>query len=565
MEARNITEIMNKLESLPYQKILFDGAWGVGKTKHINDFIKDKSNIYYISLFGKKDIDSFYQELYYLLASKHKSKIRKVLNNIGKINFSRFGFNLTIPLISDVFESVQKEVVGKANITLIIDDLERRNDTFDLKEVFGFVDSIAQNEDVKIILVTSSENFSNDSKATFEEYTEKAIDRLYKISTYSNDAPQRILGEEVWSTIEEDFENFKLKNLRTLEKTSLFINEVINETADEKFNNKFNKEDIYKICFAVVLFVVEHNCEMKLLPKRDKGELDTYFKKYVSRKNYPNYIWQYILRRKLNNSIMNNLIPVILNWYLSGGYSKERWNEVMELVNAYEESTLPLFMSEAQIKKEIDDFSTFIKNTDGNISIKGLLQRLDELANIAEKLNWNFKYSTDEVVEKIMDDTDFVSNFNDSLLDIFIRRESKFINEVISKLQSKIKMKKEENLIRAMIENTIKKNFTQTESDKLLEFKNYINELKREKKDKEIKELIQVMRGNSWFLPLPLGEISHSHWTYCHNVFQCIQDIGFNIDSSIIEEVSKSFNEEMDSHSDGIFKYRLQHLIMQYL
>lgn len=565
MEARNITEIMNKLESLPYQKILFDGAWGVGKTKHINDFIKDKNDIYYISMFGKKDINSFYQELYYLLVSKHKSKIRKILNNIGKINLSHFGFNLTIPLISDVFESIQKEVVDKTNITLVIDDLERRNDTFDLKEIFGFVDSITKNAGIKIILVTSSENFSNESKATFEEYTEKAIDRLYKISTYSNDAPQRIMGEDVWSAIEEDFGDYKLKNLRTLEKTSLFINEVINETAVDIFNDKFNKEDIFKICSAVVLFVVEHNCEMKLLPKNDEGEQDTYFKEYVSSKNYPNYIWQYILKRKLNNSIMNNLIPVILNWYLSGGCSKERWNEVMELVNAYEESTIPLFMSEAQIKNEIDDFSTFIKNTDSNISIKGLLQRLDELADIAEKLNWNLKYNTGEVVERIMNETDFVSNFNDSFLDTFIRRESKFINEVISKLQSKIKMKKEENLIRAMIENTSKKNFTQIESDKLLEFKHYINELKREKKDKEIKELIQVMRGSSWFLPLPLGEISHSHWTYCHNVFQCIQDIGFNIDSSIIEEVSESFKEEMDNHSDGIFKYRLKHLIKQYL
>jgi len=157
---------MNKLNDLPYQTILFDGKWGIGKTKYIMDSINDKENVYYISLFGKKDINVFYQELYYLLLSKHKVKFKKVKDKIGKINFSQFGFNISIPLISDIFESIQEELENTTNITIIIDDLERKKDEFDIREVFGFVDSITKKEGTKVVLVASSDNFSTETKKT---------------------------------------------------------------------------------------------------------------------------------------------------------------------------------------------------------------------------------------------------------------------------------------------------------------------------------------------------------------------------------------------------------------
>ncbi|PKH39483.1 hypothetical protein, partial [Planococcus sp. MB-3u-09] len=161
MEAAKIMDVIDKLDDLPYRRILFDGTWGIGKTIHTMDSIKDKENFYYISLFGKRNIDAFYQELYYLLLSKHEAKFKKVLNSMKNINISHFGFNISIPLISDIFISIQKQLKIKSNITIIIDDLERKNDDFDIKEVFGFIDSITKNKGIKIILVASSDNFSN--------------------------------------------------------------------------------------------------------------------------------------------------------------------------------------------------------------------------------------------------------------------------------------------------------------------------------------------------------------------------------------------------------------------
>ena len=39
IETAKIIEVMNKLDDLPYQKVMFDGKWGIGKTKYIMNSI----------------------------------------------------------------------------------------------------------------------------------------------------------------------------------------------------------------------------------------------------------------------------------------------------------------------------------------------------------------------------------------------------------------------------------------------------------------------------------------------------------------------------------------------
>lgn len=516
-------------------------------------------------MFGKKDINVFYQELYYLLLSQSKVKLKKTLNKIGKINFSRFGFNISIPLISDMFESIQEELKLTSNITIIIDDLERMRDELDIREVFGFVDSITKNEGIKVVLVASSDNFLVETKKLFEEYTEKSLDRIYKISTYSKDAPHKIMGDDIWSTIKEIYQDNELQNLRTLEKANLFIKEVTNEIPVNVFTNKFNKEDLYKICFSVVLFVVDYKGEMQPLTE-DEGENHKYFyEAYNSKEKEPNYIWHYILKRNLNNSMMNNLIPVILEWFLTGDFSRTQFNEVVKEVDTYLESTIPLFMSDKQIIKEIDDFSIFINNLDRDISIKNFLQRLDELANITEKTNLDFNYSVDEVVEWLTNNNDFNSHYDDIYFDTFISRESRFIKGVISKLQATIKGNYRNYLMRIIAENVNKENFTHREIDEIDEFRRFLNRLRNENESEERDSIIKKMEDNKWFLPLPLGEITHSHWTYCHAVFKCIVMIDSLGGNSVIEDAHEFFYQEIEKHSDKIFQYRMRSLINRYL
>lgn len=559
INANKITEIMNKIDKSPYNKILFDGAWGIGKTKHIKDSIKGNENIHYISLFGKSDINDFYQELYYLLVSKSKAKLNQVFQNLEGLSISQFGFNITIPFINDIIKSIKKELKNETNITIVIDDLERKNDSFKIKELFGFVDSVTSFNQVKVVLISSSENLSEDSIQIFENYLEKSIDRKYRINNYSKYAPKNILGINIWEAIQDVFSIKQTSNLRTLEKTKLFIEEIMIELPPDKFTNKFNKEDIYRICYAVVYFIVENKSEIIFSSQENVTEASS--RVYAKKENHHDYIWHYILKRKLSNSMMNNFIKIILDWYLTGGYSKEKINKEINYINTYKATTIPLCMSIDQAEKEINEFDLYIKETTQPNSNKDVLRRLDALASISEKTNIKIGYTTNDVVNWIKNneefdvDSDFYNPFGD---------KSKFVREIREKLQEISTSENIKHTINSVAINIEKQNFKDVDFENIDKLNNLIFTIA--KNDKLLNMLKSSLESNQYFLPFPLGGITNSHWSYCHQVFKMLLYINDKIeDNSILQKSKNYFLKEIDKSTDMMFKYRMNILIDFYL
>lgn len=63
MRADYIQEIVNKFEELPYECILFDGVWGIGKTYAIDEALKEQENVCRISMFGLQNSQQIYHEV----------------------------------------------------------------------------------------------------------------------------------------------------------------------------------------------------------------------------------------------------------------------------------------------------------------------------------------------------------------------------------------------------------------------------------------------------------------------------------------------------------------------
>lgn len=77
MKANEIIKILEQFKGSSYQKVLINGNWGIGKTKYISDFIKEHPNACYVSLFGKRDVNSIIQEIYFRIienAPKRQNK-----------------------------------------------------------------------------------------------------------------------------------------------------------------------------------------------------------------------------------------------------------------------------------------------------------------------------------------------------------------------------------------------------------------------------------------------------------------------------------------------------------
>jgi hypothetical protein len=258
MKADKIITVLNLFKESRYDKLLINGTWGIGKTKYVSDFLDQYSNACYISLFGKKDIESITKEIYFRIIEdspikKHASILRDTMKNL---DISLYGFSLSIPVIENIQKSLNKELGGKETFIILFDDLERKHNDLGIKEILGLLDSLSKIPNIKTVLIAAVDQLKDEDKDTFKDYREKAIDRTYTIDGYADEAPANILGEEEWSSLVKIAERFKFKNLRTFEKTSLFIKEVVDVLGKDIFSEKFTKDNLHKMCFATISLIL---------------------------------------------------------------------------------------------------------------------------------------------------------------------------------------------------------------------------------------------------------------------------------------------------------------------
>lgn len=63
MQTDSITEIVKKYRESPYNCILINGIWGIGKTYAINQAFSENDYVCNISLFGLSDAQQIYHEI----------------------------------------------------------------------------------------------------------------------------------------------------------------------------------------------------------------------------------------------------------------------------------------------------------------------------------------------------------------------------------------------------------------------------------------------------------------------------------------------------------------------
>ncbi|KGP82028.1 MULTISPECIES: P-loop NTPase fold protein [Paenibacillus] len=415
MRANEIVEYLQQFMDSNYKKVLINGEWGIGKTKYISDFINDYSNTCYVSLFGKKDVDTVIQEIYFqILDRAPKGKFKKsfslVRQKMNSLDISISGVSLSVPVIQNMLKALSKELTQRETFIIVFDDLERRHDALDIKEIFGLIDSLSKIENIKIVIVAATNHISNDHKGDFDNFKEKAIDREYTIDEYAKDAPKAILGDEVWKVVENISRNLKFRNLRTFEKIRNFIDEVTQILGEEQFTDKFTRADLYRMCFAIVFFRVEHKGEMVLLDSNPKNEL---FNTMYSIDNGDIlYLSHHILKDSLENDMCRGVFPHIKNWFETGSYSKEDITSLITNINNHQEEPHNFYSSESQVEVMIDNTRSYIRNLKGNEKITDIIANLTSALSWCEVLSVNFGISENEIIELIQPNILFGVNGN---------------------------------------------------------------------------------------------------------------------------------------------------------
>lgn len=321
MRADDINRIIKNIDQLPYNAILINGAWGIGKSYAINEALAGNSNVCKLSMFGLPDAQKIYHEVLFQLILKNNvgGKIAHKADNILTAASKIWG---KLGVAKDVVQSITTErelllllskVLTSVHI-IVIDDLERMNNSLNLEEVFGIIEELKQCNYIKVIIVANIAEIPDDNKTIFEKYNEKVIERTYNITEHSQEIQWNKLNIHA-DFIKQFLTIHKVSNLRTLEKAQRFYDDValvFNEFQNEDFFN-----ELRWICFAIVVESTE-NLYYKNIDSNNTDSIQNTLQSFENKLDHR--IDKYLYGIKCSKG----LTGMLLNYYQQGDLDEEQ-------------------------------------------------------------------------------------------------------------------------------------------------------------------------------------------------------------------------------------------------
>ncbi len=235
--------------------LVIKGKWGIGKTHIWNEYITSKrdeiSKIKYYSynsLFGINNISKVKQNIFQNLIKNENGfhdnreidisdyhiheniKNKKYREKI----FRRIPTLLTIlPQISNYSELIIDSTFMSIKSPLIcIDDIERRNDNLNLKEIFGLISFLKEYKKAKVILILN--DYELNEKDDYKKFKEKIIDVEVKYEPDVENCINLIFPDELkYIEIRQNIKKCNINNIRIIKKIKYFYDILIREIKTE--------------------------------------------------------------------------------------------------------------------------------------------------------------------------------------------------------------------------------------------------------------------------------------------------------------------------------------------
>lgn len=392
MKADYIKSIIESYEKSPYECILIDGPWGVGKSYAIAEALRCKNNVYNISMFGINNAQEIYHEVFFQFAMKYQKKSKKIITKIIDVGAVLSG---KVAFIKETIESLVKEKELFLNVSkffndyhfIVIDDLERMNDSIRLEEVFGIIDELKRCNYVKIILVANTQEISQEE--CFHKHSEKIIDRVYHIT----ERPEKVDWTKL--KIHHDFitaflSRHHVKNLRTLQKAQNLYDDIRIKLSDN-YKDEFYDE-IRLACYAIVVETVDN----LYYTKPDDNQPDNVSK--ILQENNNILETRIINHYLLGNRISNNMVEMIQGYYQNEiELSADKIDaEYQIFIHAGEKANY--YKSDTELKQILPDLAEKVKQ---ETNIAKIIQYADEYFIWSEYLQLDISPLKNEYKEKL--------------------------------------------------------------------------------------------------------------------------------------------------------------------
>ncbi|MCC8381741.1 P-loop NTPase fold protein [Xenorhabdus sp. PB30.3] len=232
-------QISHFLSSDTPEVMVIKGDWGVGKTFSWKKFLADakgrngiKLNKYsYVSLFGINSLESLKHSIAENVVERKLIGAETSINIFKDNTVSRtksfvkrhIKFLKDLPIIKLFIPTVQEISFLSLSQTIIcIDDLERKGNKLDIRDILGLVSSLKEQKKCKIILLL---NDKEEGLEDYRRYLEKVVDVELSFSPSAEECAQIAYSNEVdyHSKLKELTINLGIRNIRILKKIERLV------------------------------------------------------------------------------------------------------------------------------------------------------------------------------------------------------------------------------------------------------------------------------------------------------------------------------------------------------
>jgi len=551
MRADGIRNIIEKVQELPYQTILINGPWGVGKTYEIKKAMETTNSAYMISLFGVKSCEDIYKDIAWKVKVSNDSseiktskpgdaaiKLLKGVKPLAEVAMEIYNINADL---GGIAKELVRSYFKKNNHQIIVfDDIERINSEFPLDSFLGFVEELRISTKTKIILVANIDEIEGSNKNIFKRFTEKVIDKEYSIDNVSSEIDWNLLGIDT-SFINEFINVHRLNNLRTIIKAQKFYEDVMKQiTCDD--NDRF-MGFIKKICYSVVVEEIE-GIYLKIVKHEMDKDDDKDGIKYLINKGYNDSFEQRVGRFYLDNSNdFETLIKSIADYYKYNAGIKDEvvlkgYNHFIQLGEK-----AAFYKSDDEILQVIENRSLELYS---NENAAEAIKKLDGLVQWMEL----FEMDTREVIEKFNEYIyDFIATQfllgEDVVIDPFgSRLGSDQVKELVAEINDRLPLIK--------LEKTVHRINTYVDKEDFISAYEIMYQLEQRLSKDGYSHMVLVELLNENILPI--GSIEEKHWGFLHRLYKlCSREVKDEL-SAFTDNAIKGARSKMLVHRMNILK-----------
>jgi len=268
--------------------LLITGEWGTGKTYFFKNILRkqieetpmyeDASKNYkpiLISLFGIKSIEEIQTQIFLSIYPLLKSKSIKLGTSLLKPLIQAI---IKLNSLGDMADFIPKidlersDLIKINELVICFDDLERLSTSINIEEVIGYINSLVENENIKILIIANENKID---KAKFTVLKEKIIGNTIEfipdnIKSYEGIIETLFKGSPSYHTFltknKTEISNLFNKhssNLRILKFATSYFHRIYSEIKNNLTSENILKEREDEILMQLLKFTVSISIEYK--------------------------------------------------------------------------------------------------------------------------------------------------------------------------------------------------------------------------------------------------------------------------------------------------------------